>query len=230
MALSLYFHPLSSCCHKVLIALDELGPGLEVERRFLDLGDAGQRAEFLSRWPTGKMPLLIDGDRAVPETSVIIEYLARRQPAAGQQLLPAEAEAALEVRLMDRLLDLYVMQPMQAIVADRMRAEPSRDPLGVAKARDTLAMAYGLLDARLADDRVWMAGEHFSMADCAAAPSLFYASTLLPFGPSQRRLAAYFERLMQRPSVARTLEDARPYFKYYPYREALPAHFRPDAA
>ncbi|WP_377158015.1 glutathione S-transferase family protein [Roseateles sp. UC29_93] len=224
MALSLHFHPLSSFCHKALIALNELD--IDVERRFLDLGDPTQRAEFLARWPTGKMPLLVDGDRVVPETSVIIEYLAKRYGRPDQQLVPTDEDAALEVRLMDRLLDLYVMLPMQAIVGDRLRAEADRDPIAVNKARDTLAMAYGMLDERLAD-REWAAGEHFSMADCAAAPSLFYAATLVPFAPSQQRLAAYFERLMQRPSVVRTLEEARPYFKFYPYREALPAEYRP---
>lgn len=224
MALSLHFHPLSSFCHKALIALNELD--IDVERRFLDLGDPAQRTAFLARWPTGKMPLLVDGDRVVPETSVIIEYLAKRYGRPDQQLVPTDEDAALEVRLMDRLLDLYVMLPMQAIVGDRLRAEADRDPIAVKKARDTLAMAYGMLDERIAD-RAWAAGEHFSMADCAAAPSLFYAATLVPFAPSQRRLAAYFERLMQRPSVVRTLEEARPYFKFYPYREALPVAYRP---
>ncbi|WP_431101455.1 glutathione S-transferase family protein [Roseateles noduli] len=224
MALSLHFHPLSSFCHKALIALNELD--IDVERRFLDLGDPAQRTAFLARWPTGKMPLLVDGDRVVPETSVIIEYLAKRYGRPDQQLVPTDEDAALEVRLMDRLLDLYVMLPMQAIVGDRLRAEADRDPIAVKKARDTLAMAYGMLDERIAD-RAWAAGEHFSMADCAAAPSLFYAATLVPFAPSQQRLEAYFERLMQRPSVVRTLEEARPYFKFYPYREALPVAYRP---
>lgn len=224
MALSLHFHPLSSFCHKALIALNELD--IEVERRFLNLGDPVERAEFLAHWPTGKMPLLIDGDRVVPETSVIIEYLARHHARPDQQLVPADGDAALEVRLMDRLLDLYVMLPMQAIVGDRLRAEEDRDPIAVSKARDTLAMAYGMLDDRLAD-RTWAAGEHFSMADCAAAPSLFYATTLVPFASSQQRLAAYYARLMQRPSVVLTLDEARPFFKFYPYREALPAEYRP---
>lgn len=227
MALKLHFHPLSSCCHKVLIALYELG--VPFEGRLLDLGDDEQRRNFLALWPTGKMPLLQDGAHVVPETSIIIEYLAQRHAPAGQQLLPAETEAALEVRLMDRLLDLYVMTPMQAIVADRLRAEPDRDPIAVAQARETLAMAYGLLEHRLAG-RDWIAGRQFSMADCAAAPSLFFAFTLVPPPAQHRRLAAYFERLQQRPSVARTLEEAQPYFAFYPFREALPERFRPPPA
>jgi glutathione S-transferase len=224
VALTLHFHPLSSCCHKVLIALYELG--VPFEGRLLDLGDDRQRREFMALWPTGKMPLLQDGARVVPETSIIIEYLARHPAAAGPALLPTEPEAALEVRLMDRLLDLYVMTPMQAIVGDRLRAEPDRDPIGVDKARGTLSMAYGLLDDRLAG-REWIAGPDFSMADCAAAPALFYALTLVPLPAPHQRLAAYFERLLLRPSVARTLEEARPYFAFYPFREALPARFLP---
>lgn len=222
MALTLHFHPLSSHCHKVLIALYELG--LPFEPRVLDLGDAGQRAAFLALWPTGKMPLLQDGDHVVPETTVIVEYLCLHHAPAGQTLLPADGHSALEVRLMDRLADLYVMHPMQAIVGDRLRAESDRDPVTVAKARETLAMAYGLLEQRL-DARPWIAGPQFSLADCTAAPSLFYATTLLPFAPEHQRLAAYFERLLARASVARVIDEARPFFPYYPYREALPARF-----
>lgn len=224
MALSLYYHPLSSHCQRVLIALYEMGIGFEP--LFLDFGNAGQRASFQALWPTGKIPLLLDGERVVPETAIIIEYLALHHATHEPRLLPRDAEAALEVRLMDRLLDLYVMMPMQAIVADRIRAEADRDPVTVQKSRDTLVMAYGLLETRLAD-RPWLAGEQFSMADCTAAPSLFYASTLVSFGAAQPRLAAYYDRLLQRPSVARTLEEAGPYFQFYPYKEALPPRLRP---
>lgn len=228
MALSLHFHPLSSHCHKVLIALYELA--LPFEPRPLNLGDPQQRSAFLALWPTGKMPLLVDGARVVPETTIIIEYLTQHHAPAGQTLLPADADAALEVRLMDRLVDLYVMHPMQAIVADRLRAEADRDPIAVAKARETLSMAYGLLEQRLGD-RAWLAGPQFSMADCVAAPSLFYSTTLVPFAPEHARLAAYYERLLARPSVARVLDEARPFFQYYPFREALPARFyKPEAA
>ena len=222
MALRLYFHPLSSYCQKALIALYELA--IPFEACFLNLGDATERANFLALWPTGKMPLLLDGERVVPETSIIIEYLVQQHARPEQTLVPTEADAALEVRMMERLLDLYVMVPMQAIVADKLRAEGDRDPIAVNKARATLAMAYGLLEQRLAD-RTWAAGAHFSMADCAAAPSLFYAFTLVPLPAEHPKLAAYFERLLERASVARTLDEARPYFKYYPYCEALPARF-----
>lgn len=223
----LHFHPLSSSCWKVLIALDDMA--LPFEPRLLNLGDPAERDAFLALWPTGKMPLLVDKGRVVPETTVIVEYLSQRCPDPARRLVPADADQALEVRLMDRLLDLYVMVPMQAIVADRLRAEADRDPLTVAKARETLAMAYAMLEARL-EGRAWMAGEAFSLADCTAAPALFYASTLVPFGAGQARLQAYFDRVLQRPSVDRVLEEARPYFGFYPYREALPDRYRPREA
>lgn len=218
----LHYHPLSSCCHKALIALYELG--VAFEPRLLDLGDEAQRRAFLALWPTGKMPLLQDGERVVPETSILIEYLTQHHAPAGQVLLPADPQDALEVRLMDRLVDLYVMTPMQAIVADKLRGEGERDPLGVEKARATLATAYGLLEQRL-DGRDWVAGPHFSMADCAAAPALFYAFTLVPLPAGHARLAAYFERLLARPSVARTLAEARPYLRFYPFHDRVPARF-----
>lgn len=227
MSLSLHYHPLSSSCWKVLIALYE--SGIPFEPRFLNLGDAREREDFLALWPTGKMPLLVDGDRVVPETSIIIEYLSQHYAQAGRGLLGVDGDAALEVRLMDRVLDLYVMMPMQAIVGDRLRAEPDRDPTGVAKARETLTMAYGLLEQKL-DARPWMAGGQSSMADCTAAPALFYATTLVPLSAAHPRLRDYLERVLQRPSVARVLDEAKPYFQYYPYREALPAKFAPTAA
>lgn len=232
MPLTLHYHPLSSHCHKVLIALYELGTPFEP--RLLNLGDPQQRSAFLALWPTGKMPLLQDASRTVPETTIIVEYLTLHHAPAGQTLLPPDSASALEVRLMDRLVDLYVMHPMQAIVADRLRAEADRDPLAVAKAKETLAMAYGLLDQQLgapSGGRTWLAGESFTLADCTAAPSLFYATTLVPLAPAHRHLAAYYERLLARPSVARVIDEARPFFPFYPYREALPARFyRPEAA
>ncbi|MES2786233.1 MAG: glutathione S-transferase family protein [Pseudomonadota bacterium] len=225
MALTLYFHPLSSCCHKVLIALYEMR--IPFEGHFLNLGDDRERSDLVALWPTGKMPLLRDGERVVPETSIIIEYLTQHHAPGQQGILPSDPDHALEVRLMDRLIDLYVMTPMQAIVADRLRAESDRDPTGVAKARSTLAMAYALLEQRLAG-RTWAAGNEFSMADCAAAPSLFYATSLVPLTQAHPRLAAYFERLVSHPAVARTLEEARPYLQFYPYREAMPQRFMPQ--
>jgi len=221
-ALTLHYHPLSSYCHKVLIALDELS--IEAERHVLNLGDPAERSAFLALWPTGKMPLLVDQGRAVPETSIIIEHLQRHHAGAGRTLIPHEPEAALQVRLWDRLCDLYVMTPMQALTADLLRPEDARDPLGVAKARENLASSYAMLDSQLAA-KTWLTGDAFSMADCAAAPALFYAVTYVPIGPERKHLAAYFDRLMDRPSVARAIAEARPWFKFYPGRSGFARRF-----
>lgn len=221
-ALTLHYHPLSSYCHKVLIALDELG--IDAERRLLNLGDAAERAAFLALWPTGKMPLLVDDGRAIPETSIIIEHLQRHHAAPGRMLIPQDPEAALQVRLWDRLCDLYVMTPMQALTADLLRPEDVRDAFGEAKAKEKLAESYALLDGHL-EGKTWLTGDAFSMADCAAAPALFYAVTYVPIGPEHQHLAAYFDRLMDRPSVARTIDEARPWFKFYPGRSGLARRF-----
>lgn len=221
-ALTLHYHPLSSYCHKVLIAIDALG--VEVDRQLLNLGDPQERAAHLALWPTGKMPLLVDGLRPVPESSIMIEYLQRHHAQAGHTLIPENADAALEVRLWDRLFDLEVMTPMQALTGDLLRPEGERDALGVARARARLSSAYSLVDRHL-EGRTWVAGDAFSMADCAAAPSLFYAVTYVPLLPEQVHLVAYFERLMAHPSVAKAIDQARPFFKFYPGRSGLAKRF-----
>lgn len=218
MSLVLHYHPLSSYCHKVLIGLYERGTPFEA--RVVDLSQTA--GEFAAMWPTGKIPLLVDGERVTPETSIQLEYLDMHYP--GPPMLPADAEARLEARLWDRLFDQYVMTPMQKIVADRMRAEGEKDPRGVEDARGMLQMAYGLIDGHMAG-RTWAAGEAFSLADCAATPALFYAGIVEPWGDERRELGAYFERLLARPSVARALDEARPFFQYFPYRELMPARF-----
>jgi glutathione S-transferase len=214
MALTLYFHPLSSFCHKTLIALYE--SGVEFEPLIVDLGDETSRNAFLKVWPVGKFPVLRDEarDALVPESSIIIEYLAQHYPGASP-LLPQDAEQAREVRLLDRFYDHYVMEPMQKIVGDKLRPQGQHDAFGVAAARNTLKTAYALADAQLAS-RTWAAGGDFSMADCAAAPALFYAEKVQPFRDGHPHLAAYFDRLLQRPSYARTLHEAEPYMKFFP--------------
>ena len=215
MSLTLHMHPLSSYCWKVLIALYENDTPFEA--RVLDLGDPAVVAAFKALWPTTKMPLLCDTarDRTVPETSIIIEYLQAIYP-GPVRFIPDDPDAALRTRLMDRLFDLYVMTPMQAIVADRIRpADVVKDPYGVAQARTQLAMAYDLLETELAG-RTWAAGEAFSLADCAAAPALFYANKVAPLGEDHPIVSAYLDRLLERPSFARVLQEAEPYFTMFP--------------
>jgi glutathione S-transferase len=218
MALTLYYHPLASYCHKVLLALYE--HGIAFEARNIDLGAEDDRAELGALWPFCKFPLLRDHERqrTVPESSIIIEYL---DPfAARPPLIPKDPNEALQVRLWDRIFDNYVHEPMQNIVLDHLRGGQGN----VSRLRATLQTAYGLIDTQVAT-RTWAAGPTFSMADCAAAPALFYAHTLEPFPEQLVHLRAYFERLMERPSVRRVLEEAKPYFPMYPFASAIPKRF-----
>ncbi len=221
--LELHFHPLASFCHKVLIPLYEAGTPFEAH--LVDLMDTDERARFYDLWPVGKMPVLRDRsrDRIVPETSIIIEYLDRHYPGVSP-MLPEDPDLCLDVRLWDRFFDLYVHEPMQKIVLDKLRPEDARDPAGVDDARRRLATAYGMIDGQAAG-KIWITGDSFTLADAAAAPSLFFAGILEPFSKSHGNLAAYFERLLERPSFRRVLSEARPYFEMFPYRDRMPARF-----
>ena len=212
MALLLYAHPLSSYCWKVLIPLYE--NQTDFEFRQLDPAHPENGAEFAALWPLAKMPLLVDDGRPIFESSVIIEYLDLHHP-GPVRLLPAEVEAALEVRLLDRVFDNYVMAPMARIVFDRFRPEGTRNPADQVDARFLLDKPYGWLQGRLSA-REWAAGREFSLADCAGAPSLHYAEKVHPFTNRCPALAAYLERLEARPSVARVLAEAKPYAHMFP--------------
>lgn len=223
MTLTLYLHPLASFCHKVLIAFHEIG--LTFESRIVDLADPGDSARILEIWPVGKIPVLRDEtrNRTIPETSVIIEYVDQHYP-GELALLPADEALRLDARLWDRFFDLYVHVPMQKIVIDRLRPAGEKDPRGVAEARAMLAIAYDMIERHMAD-RAWATGDSFCLADCAAAPALFYAGIVEPFAATHPNVAAYFERLLQRPSYARTLAEARPYFHLFPFKDEMPARF-----
>jgi glutathione S-transferase len=214
MTLILHAHPLSSYCWKALIALYENGSDFEL--RLVDFGDPESRAAFRALWPMAKMPVLEDRARgvAVPEASILIEYLMDHHPGRAR-LIPEDPDAALEVRLRDRFYDLHVQQPMQKIVGDRLRPDGEKDPAGVADARRTLATAYGTIETRFAP-APWAAGAEFSLADCAAMPALFYANKVAPFESERPILAAFLDRLKARPSVARVLAEAEPYFAMFP--------------
>ncbi len=224
MALTLHYHPLSSHCWKLLIALDELG--LPFEPRLVNLGDPVERAAYAALWPTAKIPLLVDGDHVIPETTIQLEYLDHHHGGSAH-LLPEGFDAQLQVRLWERLFDAYVMHPMQRYIAQQLRPEAERDAIEQAEVGRTLAMAYDMIEQRRGP-HTWAAGDSFSMADCTAAPALFYAATTLPLADHHPGLKAYVDRLLARPSVARTLEQARPFFRYYPLHHALPARLRAD--
>ena len=212
--LTLHFHPLSSFCQKVLIALYE--NGTPFTPKLVNLQDESERTAFRALWPIGKFPVLEDSTRGamVPESSIIIEYLDLFRPGANP-LIPADPVLALAARLSDRLFDLHVQLPMQKIVGDRLRSAGKTDPQGVADAKRALVTAYDFLEADLGS-KAWAAGGIFTIADCAAAPALFYADKVMPFRDSHRTLARYFARLTARPSVARTFAEAEPYLKLFP--------------
>lgn len=214
MSLKLYLHPLSSYCWKTLLAFYE--NDTPFEPLIVDLGNEAERAALARLWPFAKFPVLRDEarDRTVPESSIIIEYLAQHYPGATP-LLPADADQARETRLRDRFYDLHVHQHMQKIVGDRLRPEGRHDPAGVEQARAQLRIAYDMIEQDMAN-RSWAMGEAFSMADCAAAPALYYANKVQPLGETHPNTAAYLDRLMQRPSFARVLREAQPYFAMFP--------------
>jgi glutathione S-transferase len=210
MDLTLYAHPFSSYCQKVLVALYENGTPFEY--RVLD-GTAAMR-ELQSLWPMKRFPILVDAGRTVIEASTIIEHLGLHHP-GPVALIPHDAQAALDARTMDRFFDNYISTPQQKIVLDRLRPDDVRDPHGVAEARAMLDTAYAWLDKTMAV-REWATGGPFSLADCAAAPFLFYADWTHPIGDAFVHVKAYRKRLLARPSFARAVDEARPYRSFFP--------------
>jgi len=214
MALKLYMHPLASFCQKALIACYE--NDTPFEPHIVDLGDPTSRAQFLKIWPIGKFPVLRDDsrDRTVPESSIIIEYLAQHYP-GKMALVPPDADFARQTRLRDRFFDLYVHEPMQKIVTDKLRPAGKSDPHGVEQARALLQTSYTMIDADMATKQ-WVMGDEFTMADCAAAPALFYANLVMPLAGTFANAARYLQRLTERPSFARVIREAQPYLHLFP--------------
>lgn len=212
MTLALYGHPFSSYTQKVLVALYENGTPFEF--RQIGAEHPAHVDEWLRRWPLALFPLLVDGERDVAEASIIIEHLhlAHRGPVP---LLPDDPRAALDVRFMDRFFDLHVMHPVQLVVFSILERLPMQRDAAQAHAAEKLERAYAWLEGRLAD-RTWAAGAAFSLADCAAAPALFYADWTHPIAAAYPTLRAYRARLLARPSYARAVDEARPWRRNFP--------------
>lgn len=213
--LELYFHPLSSYCQKALVALHENAtPFTGV---FIDLANTDDRQKLIAVWPMGKFPVLVDRarDRTVPESSIIIEYLDQHYP-GETRFIPADADEARQMRMRDRFYDLHVMAAVQSIVFDRLKPEGRRDPVGVEQAFERMATALQVVEKDMSGDKTWAMGDHFTMADCAAAPALFYANMLRPFGSELAHTARYLGRLKERAAYARVLDDAKPYMHFVP--------------
>jgi glutathione S-transferase len=209
-SLTLYAHPFASYCWKVLIALYEN----KTPFAYRVIEDAAGWAELECLWPIKKFPLLRDGEALVAESSIIIEHLMLHHT-GPTRLIPENLDAALKVRFMDRFFDNYIMTPMQTLVSERMRSEGQRGAQGDGDAGHLLDVAYRWLDQQVAQ-QTWAAGGDFTLADCAAAPALFYADWVHPIGDEFPTARAYRGRLLARPSVARTVDEARPYRKLFP--------------
>ncbi len=210
MALTLYAHPFSSYSQKVLIALYEN----DLPFTWRNLEEPGAKEELAKRWPFGRFPVLVDDGRTVAESSIIIEHLCLFHPGAVH-LVPEDSKSAIEIRFLDRFFDNFVMEAVQKPVLEALRPDADRKDQAMGEAQRALDTAYAWLETALAE-RTWAAGETFSMADCAAAPSLFYADWVHQIGPDFPRLRAYRLRLLARPSFARAIEEARPYRAYFP--------------
>lgn len=211
---TLYFHPFASYCQKALVALYELG--VAFDPRLIDLGDPADRAALAAIWPMMKFPVLHDAASGLtlPEATIIIEHVAATTP-GGERLVPADPSLARDVRLWDRIFDNYVQGPMQRIVGERLRPADAKDPHGLAEAKVQLARGCSLVEARIAG-REWIVGEGFTMADCAAAPALFYANLVMPLASGYPATSAYLDRLCSRPSFSRVIEEAAPYRHFFP--------------
>jgi glutathione S-transferase len=214
MSLRLYYHPLASFCHKTLIALYE--GGIAFDPVVVDLADEKSSAAFRAVWPLSKMPVLRDEarNRTVAESTIIVEYLDAYYRGATR-FIPCDPERAWQTRMWDRFYDHYVQEPMQKIVTDRLRPAGNNDPYGVEQAKTQLGQAYEMIEPAM-EAKTWAMGDDFTLADCAAAPALFYADTVAPFGRSHKNLASYLAHLMARASFARVLEEAQPYFALFP--------------
>lgn len=212
--LTLYYHPLSSFCWKVLIPLYE--NDTPFTPHLVDLSDAKARADFVALWPPGQFPVLVDkaAARIVPESSIIIEYLDQHH-AGAVRFLPADPDLARQTRMRDRFFDLHLHIHMQKVVGDRIRPEGLRDPLGVSQAREKIETALGMVEHEM-QSKTWAMGDSFTMADCAAAPALFYCDKIIPLADRHPRALAYLERLNARASFARVLKEAEPYFANFP--------------
>lgn len=210
MSLTLYAHPFSSYCQKVLVAFYEN----DVPFEYRTLEDPSAMAELKARWPFARFPVLVDDGRTIVESTIIIEHLML-QHGARVRWLPEDPVEALEVRFLDRFFDIDVMTAMQKPVFEALRTDGTRKDETMAQARQALDLAYGWLEQRL-QGRTWAAGDRLSLADCAAAPSLFYADWVHPIAAAFPTLRAYRSRLLAWPAFARAVNEARPYRHYFP--------------
>ena len=211
MTIELFIHPFSSYCQKAITAFYENGTPFTA--RQLE-PEGGPNSDELKRiWPIGKFPVLREGERVVPEATSIIEYLEVHHP-GPVRFIPDDPDAAVEVRMMDRFFDNYVASPQQKLIFDRIRPEEHRNPADVADGQAMLDKAYAWLDERMAT-REWAAGD-FGLADLSAGPQLFYADWTHPMNGRFPNVAAYRQRLIERPAFAQAIDEARYFRPFFP--------------
>jgi glutathione S-transferase len=211
--MKLHYHPLSTYSQKTLIALYE--KNAEFTREIIELFDPAIAATYRKFYPYGKVPVLVDGDRFIPESSIIIEYLETSYD-GGTRLIPKDPEHARRARFHDRMADLYVNDCMATIFFDGQKPEAAREPARVAQAKETLDISYKHLDEHLAK-RTWLVGEQFSIADCALTAPLGYLRKVHPFA-SYPNITTYWSRVSERPSVKRVLDEAQPFLARFESR------------
>lgn len=212
MTLALYGHPFASFVWKPLIALYERG--ISFTFKMVDPDHPENRARIAALSPTGQFPALTDGEREITQSNAVIEYLDLFH-GNGMPMIPEDPAQALEARMMAEVLDDHVHVQTQRIVGDALRKIEERDPRGVADAHAQIERCYAWLELRL-QAREWAACGRFTIADCAAAPALFYGDWVHPIAERYPILAAYRARLLSRPSVARVVDEARPYRSFFP--------------
>ena len=212
MTPALYGHPLSSFTWKALIAAYERDVAFEF--RMLDPDHSENLARIGTLTPTGQFPAVVDGEREIVESNAVIEYFDLFH-GRGEPMVPQDRREALEARMLTEVFDDYVHLQVQRIVGNALRAPAERDPTGVEYAHGLIERCYLWLEKRLPAGQ-WASCGRFTIADCAAAPALFYADWVHPIGEHLPKLAAYRARLLSRPSVARTVDEARPYRHLFP--------------
>lgn len=207
--MKLYYNPVSTYCHKVMIALNEKGIAFRPE--LVNLGSPDARAAYEHINPLGKVPFLKPSeDWQVPESTSIIEYIEDKFPGTPRLIPEGGGDAARQVRFMDRMSDLYYNDPLVELLFQQVGLRPANAE-GAARARRYVALTYGHWNERLARHE-WLCGERVTMADCAAIPAMLYAREVAPFD-GYARVQDYWERACKLPSYTRVRTEAEAAWK-----------------
>ncbi len=205
--MKLYYHPISTYAQKALIAFYEKSVAFTPE--LVNLMDEAARGAYRKIYPLGKVPLLVlDDGQWVPESSIIVEYLDTHF-SDGPKLIPDEPELSRQVRFKDRMYDLYLNESVAALIFESWKPESERNQELIERSQFRIGVMYDFMEINL-DEHTWTNGEIFTLGDCAAAPPLFYAGEMAPFD-ERPNIVAYWQRLQERPSIRRVLDEAAPY-------------------